>query len=184
MLAMRPPPRWKFWSKWTVSLGVADEVEGDGVAAVERDAARVGNLHDGENAGDRDFAALHGLAGWELGGFFDLFGDALGFFFLFLGREVLAILLDQPLDMVAVDEEDLVFFGLGLLDVAAGVEVIGLLNFAKGIVLADFVELALVGLDLQHKGGDVGKRGGARGGRWLRGRLLREGKRGNHAERQ
>lgn len=140
--------------------GVGGEVEGDGAAVVELDAARAGEIRHGEDAADADDDfAIGRLAGRSLLGFFDVFGDAILLFFLLAGVEVFAVFADEAADLMGVHEEDFVFVGFGLLHAAVFVEFADEVGFVEGVVLLDRVHLALVVAHLVEEGGDIGDRG-------------------------
>jgi hypothetical protein len=112
-----------------VCLGprVSHEIEGDGVPAVQRNAARIGDFHNAQQAGHGDFAvAVHRGVRRGLLRLLDLLGDRLLLLLLFVGVQRLAILRDRSLNSVSVHEEDLVFFGLGLFQPAIAVQFVGL----------------------------------------------------------
>lgn len=142
-------------------VGIAGEIEGDGAAAVEHDAARAGEIRHGKNAADADDDfAVGSLPGRSLLGFFDIFGDAVLLFLLLIGVEVSAIFFNQAPNLVGVDVEDFVLVGFGLFDAAVFIELVDHIGFVEGVVFLDGVHLALVIADLVEEGRDVGDRRG------------------------
>ena len=107
-----------------LGVGIAGVVEDDGRAAVERDAAGVGEGAELEDAGDGEEVVAAGVGGLAFGGelFAMLFGlgdflvDAVAFFLRFFGSEGLAVAGDSAVDADAVDRKALGVGGGGLLE--------------------------------------------------------------------
>ena len=71
--------------------------------------------------------------------------------------ERLAVFLHGARNHMSVDEKVLLLNRLGLGDLAVRVDILCSLESAIGVVLADLVELPLVGLNLVHELTDVGQ---------------------------
>ena len=151
-------------------VALAGEVEDEGGATVEDGAARMREAHDGEELGDGDGWVTGGLAGWRVFGLGNLALDEFLLLALCAGAERAAVLPDEFVDFMGVDEEDPELASLGGLDVAVAVELLDDLLLAVGVVFAEGIHLALMGDDLAEEGWGVGDGGlrFCRGGRGLR----------------
>ena len=110
-------------------VGIAGVVEDDGGAAVEVDAAGVGEGAELEDAGDGEEVVATGVGGLAfagallatLFGFGDLLVDAVALLLYIFGRERLAVSGNDAVDADAVDGEALGVGGSGLLEGAVAV---------------------------------------------------------------
>ena len=102
--------------------------------------------------------ALRGLPGRCLLGFVDLLHHLVLNLLLLIPVEVFAVLFDQAPNFMRVDEEDLVFHGLGLLHAAVFVQFLADLSFVEGVDLLDGFHLPLVLADLLDERGNIGQR--------------------------
>ena len=147
-------------------VGIAGVVEDDGGAAVEVDAARVGEGAELEDAGDGEEVVAVGVGGLAFGGsllatflgFGDFFVDAVAFFLGIFGGEGFAVTGDDAVDADAVDGEALGVGGLGLLEVAVVVEVLLLDVDVVGVVAVGGFGGALVALYVEEESGGMGGR--------------------------
>ena len=163
-------------------VGIAGEIEDDSAAIVEHEAARAGEAGHGKDAADADDDfSVGSLAGRRLLGFFDVSGDAVLFFLLLVGVEFFTVPANKAADLVAVDVEDFVLFGVGLFDAAVLIEFVDKVGLVEGVIFLDGIHLALVIADLIEECGDI--RNG-RGGRLRRGKHGQgEGQQGEHEEK-
>ena len=125
-------------------VGVTGEVEDNGRAAVEVDAARVGEIAELEDAGCGEDGVAAGVGvfafafvfGATLFSLRDLLVDAIVFFLRFLRGEGLAVASYGAIDAHTVDGDTFGIDGDGFLDAAFAVEVLLLGVDVVGVVLA------------------------------------------------
>ncbi len=161
-----------------LGVGVAGVVDDDGGAAVEVDAAGVGEGAEFEDAGGGDDGVAVGVGGFAFGlefgaalfGFGDLFVDLVALLLGFFGGEGFAVAGDDPVDLDAVDDEALGVYGGGLFELAVFVEALLLKVIVVGVVVVRGFGCLFVALDVVQELGDG--REGRVSGRWLRGGLL------------
>ena len=141
---------------------VAGVVEDDGGAALEIDAAGIGESTEFEDAGGGEdgVATTVGIlaAGLVFCAEFLCFGnfliDAGALFLCFLRSEGLAVASDDAMYRNAVDGEVFGICDVGLFDVAVFVEVVELDADVVGVVLACGFGGLLVALDVEEKAAD------------------------------
>src|SRR5262249_11047402 len=119
----------------------------------------------------------HRLSRRRLRGLFYFFLNAFLFFLLLIRVQFFAVLLYFSIDLMAVHEEDVVFFGLVLFDVSILIEFVRDDGFMVGVVFAHLVEFVLMIFDLLHECGHVRQRR-------LRGLCERDGRREGRRDQQ
>jgi hypothetical protein len=145
---------------------VGDEIEDDGGAAGDLDAALVGEFAELEDVPDAGGVGIVGF-GAGLLGFGDGLADGLVALAELIRSERLAVLAEKLGDGGAIDEEGLADGGFGFLEGSLGVVFVGLDALAANVFLAELEGAVVVGdgtgLQVRH----VGKWGlgsGANGG--------------------
>src|SRR5579859_7792574 len=153
-------------------LGIWLEIEDENVFSAETLAARIDELADAKKDFDSrvvlvfilflraflfPFFFLGFLFGLLLLNFLNAFSRALVFFFLFLRIERFAILGDERGDFLAVEIEKSVIVDFVLGDFAVLVHLRFVFGAPAGIVLADLVDVFLVGVQFFEKFFQVGQ---------------------------